>query len=110
MEYEVDCRHWFCDGRSIIGTLETRKLYDHFVEYDALGGGGLKMDGSIWWKFLVGTQSARSRGRVGSLETVLRHLGAKMASKSAKMSKHKRSRLLRATQLGAMAVAKGVSG
>ena len=49
------------------------------MEFDALGGGGLKIDGSMLWKFLVGTQSARSRDRVGSLETVLRHLGAKMA-------------------------------
>ena len=47
---------------------------------------------------------------LGHLETMLRHVGAKMAIKSAKMSQHRRNRVLRAPREGAMSTAKGGVG
>ena len=46
----------------------------------------------------------------GRLETMLRHVGAKMAMKSAKMSQHERNWCLRGTRLGAMDAPKGGVG
>ena len=46
----------------------------------------------------------------GHLGTMLRHVGAKMAIKSAKMSQHRRNRCLRAVRVGAMDALKGGVG
>ena len=46
----------------------------------------------------------------GHLETMLRHVGAKMAIKSAKMSQHRRNRVLRWARVGAVDATKGGCG